>query len=188
MPPKTPIEAINDDNFFNGAIFYFKWSQKQQPTNQYNHRRDKYWVVSHTQYQWSQHLLQNQLWCPSQCNSRKLKLCKQNQDHPKHIQWKQYTSQKTMYIRFPTLWEEKVPLFIVADTNYLPITGLNSSKQLNLIKKILSISSSQRCYFLNEYKDCFGEIGTLPKLCHLTNDQNNTCCNPSKESFNDLTR
>ena len=47
-------------------------------------------------------------------------------------------------------------LFIVADTNSPPIIGLNSSKQLNLIKRILPISNSQKRNFLNKYKDCFG--------------------------------
>ena len=68
---------------------------------------------------------------------------------------------------------KNVPLlFIVVDTNSLPIIRLNSSKQLNLIKRILSISNSQKRNFLNEYKDCFGEIGTLPKVHHITIDQN----------------
>ena len=65
-------------------------------------------------------------------------------------------------------------LFIVTDTNSMPIIGLNSSKQLNLIKRILSISNSQKRDFLNEYKDCFSEIGTLPKIHHITIDQNIT--------------
>ena len=70
---------------------------------------------------------------------------------------------------------KNVPLlFIVADTNSLPIIGLNSSKQLNLVKRILCISISQKRNFLNEYKDCFGEIGTLPKVHHITIDQNIT--------------
>ena len=65
-------------------------------------------------------------------------------------------------------------LFIVADTNSPPIIGLNSSKQLNLIKRILSISNSQKRNFLNEYKDCLGEIGILLKVHHITIDQNIT--------------
>ena len=65
-------------------------------------------------------------------------------------------------------------LFIVADTNSLSIIGLNSSKQLNLIKRILPISNSQKVNFLNEYKDCFDEISTLPKVHHITIDQNIT--------------
>ena len=70
---------------------------------------------------------------------------------------------------------KNVPLlFIVADTNSPPIIGLNSSKQLNLIKRILSISNSQKRNFLNEYTDCFGEIGTLPQVHHITVDQNIT--------------
>ena len=66
------------------------------------------------------------------------------------------------YIRFYFL------LYITTDTNSKPIIGLNSNKQLNLIKTILSISNSQKRNFLDEYKDCFGEIGTLPKVHHIT--------------------
>ena len=70
---------------------------------------------------------------------------------------------------------KNVPLlFIVADTNSLTILGLNSSKQLNLITRMLSIANSQKCNFLSEYKDCFGEIGTLPKVHHITIHQNIT--------------
>ena len=70
---------------------------------------------------------------------------------------------------------KNVPLlFIVADTNSLPIIGMNSRKQLNLNKRILSISNFQKQNFLNEYKDCFGEIGTLCKVHHITIDQNIT--------------
>ena len=68
---------------------------------------------------------------------------------------------------------KNVPLlFIVADTNYLPIIGLNLSKRLNLTHRILSIFNSQKRNFLNECKDCFLEIGTLPKIDHITIDQN----------------
>ena len=43
-------------------------------------------------------------------------------------------------------------LFIVADTNSPPIIGLNSSKQLNLIKRILSVTlkSHQNWYAKNQ--------------------------------------
>ena len=63
-------------------------------------------------------------------------------------------------------------LFIVADTNSLPIIRLNSSKRLNLINRILSIFNSQKRNFLNVYKECFGEIGTLPEIHRITIDQN----------------
>ena len=70
---------------------------------------------------------------------------------------------------------KNVPLlFIVANTNSPSIIGLKSSKQSNLIKRILSISNSQKQNFFNEYKDCFGEIGTLTKVHHITVDQNIT--------------
>ena len=38
----------------------------------------------------------------------------------------------------------------------------------------MSISNFQKRNFLNESKDCFGEIGTLPKVHHITIDQNIT--------------
>ena len=65
-------------------------------------------------------------------------------------------------------------LFIVADTNSPPIIGLNSSKQLNFIKRRLSTSNSQKRNFLDKCKDYFGEIGTLPKVHHITTNQNIT--------------
>ena len=70
---------------------------------------------------------------------------------------------------------KNVPLlFVLADKNSPPTKGLNSGKPLNLIKKILSISNSQKCNFLNEYKNCLWEIGTLPKFHNITIDQNIT--------------
>ena len=70
---------------------------------------------------------------------------------------------------------KNVPLlFIVADTNSPPIIGMNSSKQLNLSKRILSISNFQKQNFLNEYKDYFVEIGTLCKVHHITINQSIT--------------
>ena len=81
-PPTTPEEALDEDNFFIGAILIF-------------------------QYQRYQHLLQNRLWRSSQCNSRKphwnsankIKNSKIN-NHPKLIQRKQYTSKRTVYFRY----------------------------------------------------------------------------------------
>ena len=65
-------------------------------------------------------------------------------------------------------------LFIVVDTKSSSIIWLNLSKQSNLIKRILSISNYQKCNFLNEYKDYFSEMGTLPKGHHNTIDKNVT--------------
>ena len=77
-PPKTPIEALEENNFFTDAIFdYFKWSQKQQSTNQHNRRGEKHRVVSHTQYlRW---VTLNTLVLKSM-QFQKIKLCKQNQE------------------------------------------------------------------------------------------------------------
>ena len=38
----------------------------------------------------------------------------------------------------------------------------------------MSISLSQKSNFLNEYKDCFGEISTLLKVHYITINQNIT--------------
>lgn len=65
-------------------------------------------------------------------------------------------------------------IFIVVETNYLPIIRLNWSKQLNLIKRIIPISNPQKRNFFNGYKHCFGEIRTLPKVHHITINQNIT--------------
>ena len=70
--------------------------------------------------------------------------------------------------------------------NSPPIIGLNSSKQLSFIKRIMSISISQKRNFLNEYKVCFG-IGTLPKVHHITSGQNITpVVNPARKIPIDL--
>ena len=67
---------------------------------------------------------------------------------------------------------KNVPLlFIIAGTNSPPIIELNSSKQLNHIKRILSTSNSQKRNFLDEYKNCFGEISTILKVQHNNIDQ-----------------
>lgn len=65
-------------------------------------------------------------------------------------------------------------LFIIADTNFLLIIGLNSGRPLNLIKIKRSFSSSQKHNFLNKCRDCFDEVGTLPKVHYITIDQNIT--------------
>ena len=94
-------------------------------------------------------------------------------NHHKRTQRKQYTrvkEQNTLDIQHRG--KNVRLLFIVADTNSLAIIRLNSSKQLNIIKKILSISGSPKRNFLNEYKDCFGETSGLPKVHHITVNQN----------------
>ena len=50
---------------------------------------------------------------------------------------------------------------LVADTNPTPIIGLNTSTKLNMIKRVMQISSPLPNY-LTEFRDCFSDIGCLP--------------------------
>ena len=79
-------------------------------------------------------------------------------------------------------------LFIVTYTNSALTIELNSSKQLNLIKRKLSISNSQKRNLLNKYEDCFGKIGTLPKVHHIAIYQNITPVVTPTSSSNSLAR
>ena len=51
--------------------------------------------------------------------------------------------------------------FIVTDTEATPVLGLQTSINLNLIKRIHDIHSVPN--YVKDYADCFGELGTLPK-------------------------
>ena len=68
----------------------------------------------------------------------------------------------------------KIPvLFIIAETSSSPILGLKMSKNLNLIKRVLHVSSSV-ANFAEEYSNSFGEIGCLPGTHHITIDETAT--------------
>ena len=57
-------------------------------------------------------------------------------------------------------------MFIVADTNSLPILGLNMCEKLNLIKRVMVVNEDIP-EAVKEFGDCFGEMGTLPKVHHI---------------------
>jgi len=59
-------------------------------------------------------------------------------------------------------------LFIVADTKSTPIIGLQTCSRLNLVKRINEMNISPS--FLDEYADCFGELGTIKKPYHIVLD------------------
>ena len=61
-------------------------------------------------------------------------------------------------------------LFIVTDTSTTPILGLESSSRLNLIKRINSIDSACTSDYLQEFQDCFSELGNLPMPYHIVTD------------------
>ena len=60
-------------------------------------------------------------------------------------------------------------LFIVVDSDSVPILGLNTSVKLNLIKQIYQISNDIQSTtpIHEEFSDCFGEIGCLPRVHHI---------------------
>ena len=56
-------------------------------------------------------------------------------------------------------------MFIVADIKSTPILGLDTCKRLNLVQRMYQVDSTPA--FLEEFEDCFGELGTLPKEYHI---------------------
>ena len=57
-------------------------------------------------------------------------------------------------------------MFIVADTNSPSILGLNTCEKLNLIKRVMVVNEDIP-EVVKEFSDCFGEMGTLPKVHHI---------------------
>ncbi len=60
-------------------------------------------------------------------------------------------------------------LFIVVDSDSVPILGLNTSVKPNLIKQVYLISKNIQSTtpVHEEFSDCFGEIGCLPRVHHI---------------------
>ena len=56
--------------------------------------------------------------------------------------------------------------FIVINSKSVPVLGLATSENLNLIKRISAVNVSDD-QFLSEFSDCFGEIGTLKNTHHI---------------------
>ena len=54
---------------------------------------------------------------------------------------------------------------IVADTKSTPILRLKTCKRLNLIRGMYQVNSNSA--FLEEFEDCFGELGTFLKEYHM---------------------
>ena len=57
-------------------------------------------------------------------------------------------------------------LFIVVDSDSVPVLGLKASEHLQLIKRICRIETNGEMFF-SEFHDCFGEIGTLNTTHHI---------------------
>ena len=63
-------------------------------------------------------------------------------------------------------------LFIVADVDSQPILGLKTSRQLNLIQRIMKIEKEEIPNYTNKFDDCFGNIGCLREKYHIVVDEN----------------
>ena len=73
--------------------------------------------------------------------------------------------------------EHKNKLFnvsvLVVDTKSIPILGLESCRNLKLIKRSCSIKSKENL-FPSEFSDCFAEIATLNNTHHIEIKENFT--------------
>ena len=181
MPLTTVEETLDEDNFFIGAIF-------NTSNGVINNNQQINTIPEETNTEWSVTLNNNGKHLLQIDSGAQVNVLPENQietlQRKPRITKSMTTLSKYNRSNIPVKEQctldihhcgKNVPLLlIVADTNSPPIIGINSSKQLNLIKRILSISNSQKRDFLNEYKDCFGEKGTLPKVHHITIDQNIT--------------
>ena len=56
----------------------------------------------------------------------------------------------------------------------MPLLGLATSTKLNIVKRVMTVECKYS-NLVNEFSDCFGKIGNLSKLHHLTIDPN---CQP----------
>ncbi|XP_046864316.1 uncharacterized protein K02A2.6-like [Xenia sp. Carnegie-2017] len=63
--------------------------------------------------------------------------------------------------------------FVVANTTSLPLIGLQTSIDLNLIKRVWTVNAKTP-NFIQEYKDVFGELGCLKGEHHISIDPNVT--------------
>ena len=65
--------------------------------------------------------------------------------------------------------KDRTVLFIVVDSDSVPILGLNTSVKLNLIKHTYQISKDVQFTtpIQEEFSGCFGEIGCLPRVHHI---------------------
>ena len=66
-PPETAEEVLDEDNFFIGTIFDIL-NEVKNKNQQINAIAEE---TNATQYQRDQYLLENRLYCSSECNSRK---------------------------------------------------------------------------------------------------------------------
>ena len=67
-------------------------------------------------------------------------------------------------------------LFIVVDSNNtVPIIGLKTSERLNLVRRVFKVNTSELeddaefivDYILDDYLDCFGDLGALNRTYHI---------------------
>ena len=61
-------------------------------------------------------------------------------------------------------------LVIIVDIDETPILGLATCSLLNLIKRVMQINDSMHTLMIEKFKNCFGEIGKLHGVHHITID------------------
>ena len=61
-------------------------------------------------------------------------------------------------------------LFIIIDIDATPILGYATCSLLNFIKHVMQINDSMHTLMTEKFKNCFGEIGKIPGVHHLTID------------------
>ena len=104
-----------------------------------------------------------------------LRLRSKPQLHPANIKLTAYNGTSIPVARKCILYltnhdHNSIPtLFIIAETNSVPIIGLTTCKKLNLITRVMTVECKYSD-FIHEYSDCSGKIGSLSKLLHLTVD------------------
>ena len=59
-------------------------------------------------------------------------------------------------------------MFVIAETASAPVIGLKTSAHLKLIQRLRKIDQGIPDYILAPFGDCFGELGKLPKVHHIT--------------------
>ena len=60
--------------------------------------------------------------------------------------------------------------FIVTSNDTIPILGLKTCTDMNLIKRIMNVTNHND--YVVQYKHCFGPIGKLPGIHHITLEEN----------------
>eukprot|EP00795_Rhopilema_esculentum_P006617 gene6617-12155_t len=61
-------------------------------------------------------------------------------------------------------------LFGIVDIEATTILGLTTCSLLNLVKRVLQVHDNMYAIIIQQFLDCFGEIGKFPCIHHITVD------------------